>query len=169
MISTSLVSQGFNAVINYSFISEEDEIVFGESKKMIELENPISQNMKYMRSSLFPGLINAFIHNLNNGLESQKLFEIGSVFNKKTNKLTEKNRVSGLVYGNSSANHWLDKPRKVNFYDAKSFIEKIISSFDVSINFDSKSSYFFHPGISSTIYNGTKEIGLLGALDNKVQ
>ena len=57
MISTSLVSQGFNAVINYSFISEEDEIVFGESKKMIELENPISQNMKYMRSSLFPCLL----------------------------------------------------------------------------------------------------------------
>ena len=164
MISTSLVSQGFNAVINYSFISEEDEIVFGESKKMIELENPISQNMKYMRSSLFPGLINAFIHNLNNGLESQKLFEIGSVFNKKTNKLTEKNRVSGLVYGNSSANHWLDKPKKVTFYDVKGVVEKVLSSFDLEINFESKSFEFFHPGISSGVFDGSKIIGYLGAV-----
>ena len=168
-ISASLVSQGFSEVINYSFISEDDEIVFGESKKMVEVENPISQNMRYMRSSLFPGLINTFIHNLNNGLESQKLFEIGSVFShKKSKKPSERTRISGLIYGDVSPNHWLDKPRKVNFYDAKSVIEKIVSSFDVAINFDSKSSDFFHPGISSTIYNDSKEIGLLGALSPNI-
>ena len=165
VISDSLVSEGFTEVINYSFISEDEEMVFGESKTMVEVENPISQNMRYMRSSLFPGLINTFTHNLNNGLYSQKLFEIGSVFShKKSTTPVERTRVSGLICGDISLNHWLDKPRKVNFYDAKSYIEKIISSFDASINFDSKSSNFFHPGISSTIYNGTKEIGLLGAL-----
>ena len=168
-ISASLVSQGFSEVINYSFISEDDEMVFGESKKLVEVENPISQNMRYMRSSLFPGLINTFIHNLNNGLESQKLFEIGSIFShKKSKKPSERTRVSGLIYGDVSSNHWLDKPRKVNFYDAKGVIEKILSSFDVAINFDPKSSDFLHPGISSTIYNGSKEIGLLGALSPNI-
>ena len=168
-ISASLVSEGFSEVINYSFISEDDEIVFGESKKMVEVENPISQNMRYMRSSLFPGLINTFIHNLNNGLESQKLFEIGSVFgHKKSKKPSERTRISGLIYGDVSPIHWLDKPRKVNFYDAKGIIEKIVSSFDVAINFDPKSSDFFHPGISSTIYNDSKEIGLLGALSPNI-
>ena len=168
-ISTSLVSEGFSEVINYSFISEDDEIVFGESKKMVEIENPISQNMRYMRSSLFPGLINTFIHNLKNGLESQKLFEIGSVFNhKKSKKPSERTRISGLIYGDVSPNHWLDKPRKVNFYDAKGVIEKIISSFDAAINFEPKSSDFFHPGISSAIYNDSKEIGILGALSPNI-
>ena len=65
---------------------------------MVEVENPISQNMRFMRSSLFPGLINTFIHNLNNGMESQKLFEIGSVFvHKKSSNPVEKKRVSGLI------------------------------------------------------------------------
>ena len=165
VISSLLVSQGFSEVINYSFISEDDEMVFGVSKEMIEVENPISQNMKFMRSSLFPGLINTFIHNLNNGLESQKLFEIGSVFShKKSNKKSERTRVSGLIYGDLAPNHWLDKTRKVNFYDTKGVIEKIISSFDVAITFKTRSSDFFHPGISSTIYDGSKEIGQLGAL-----
>ena len=169
LISTSLVSQGFSEVINYSFISEDDEMVFGESNKMVEVENPISQNMKFMRSSLFPGLINTFIHNLNNGLDSQKLFEIGSVFShKKSEKPSERMRVSGLIYGDVVPNHWLDKPRKVNFYDTKGVIEKIISSFDNAINFDPKSSDFFHPGISSTIYSNSKEIGQLGALSPNI-
>ncbi len=169
VISTSLVSQGFSEVINYSFISEDDEMVFGESRKMVEVENPISQNMRFMRSSLFPGLINTFIHNLNNGLDSQKLFEIGSVFkHKKSKKPSERTRVSGLLYGDVVRNHWLDKPRKVNFYDAKGVIEKIISSFDIAINLEPKSSDFFHPGIASTIYKGTKEIGQLGALSPNI-
>jgi len=169
VISSSLVSQGFSEVINYSFISEDDEIVFGESKKMVEVENPISQNMRFMRSSLFPGLINTFIHNLHNGLESQKLFEIGSVFShKKSKKPSERIRVSGLIYGDVASNHWLDKPRKVNFYDAKGVIEKIVSNFDAAINFKPKSSDFFHPGISSTIYNDSKEIGQLGALSPNI-
>ena len=169
LICTSLVSQGFSEVINYSFISEDDEMVFGESNKMVEVENPISQNMKFMRSSLFPGLINTFIHNLNNGLDSQKLFEIGSVFShKKSEKPSERMTVSGLIYGDSAPNHWLDKPRKVNFYDAKGVVEKIVSSFDAKINFDPKSSDFFHPGISSTIYDNSKEIGQLGALSPNI-
>ena len=132
---------------------------------MIELENPISQNMKFMRSSLFPGLINTFIHNLNNGLESQKLFEIGSVFDhKKTNKPNEKTRVSGLVYGNSTADHWLDKTKKVTFYNVKGVIEKTLSSFDLEMNFKSKSFNFFHPGIASDVLDSSKTIGCLGAL-----
>ncbi len=169
LISISLVSLGFSEVINYSFISEDDEIVFGESKNPVEVENPISQNMKFMRSSLFPGLINTFIHNLNNGLDSQKLFEIGSVFNhKKSKKPSEGTRVSGLIYGNIAPNHWLDKPRKVNFYDVKGVIEKIVSNFDVVINFELGSSDFFHPGVASTIYEGSKEIGQLGALSPNI-
>ena len=165
IILSSLVSLGFSEVINYSFISEDDEKIYGESKRMVEVKNPISQNMRYMRSSLFPGLINTFIHNLNNGLESQKLFEIGSVFNhRKSNKPSEESRVSGLVFGNTTSNHWLDKPRKVNFYDIKGSVEKILASLDLSINFKSRSYDFLHPGISSTIYNGSKQIGLLGAL-----
>ena len=169
VISSSLVSQGFSEVINYSFISEEDERIFGESKEMVELKNPISQNMRFMRSSLFPSLINTFIHNLNNGLESQKLFEIGSVFNyEKSKKICETKRVSGLVYGDLTPRHWLDKSRKVNFYDAKGIIEKILSSFDISINFAPGSSDFLHPGISLTIYDGTKEIGKLGALSSNI-
>ncbi len=169
LISASLVALGFSEVINYSFISEDDEMVFGKAKKKLKVTNPISQNMKYMRSSLFPGLINTFIHNLNNGLESHKLFEIGSVFNyKKSKKPLEKTIVSGLIYGDVASKHWLDKPRKVNFYDLKGVIEKIINCFDVDIKLDPKSSDFLHPGISSNIYYGSKEIGCLGALSPSI-
>ena len=169
VISASLLSQGFSEVINYSFISEKDEKIFGESKHMIEVENPISQNMKYMRSSLLPGLVNTFMHNFNNGLESQKLFEIGSVFNYiKSNKPSEKTRISGLMFGDIAPNHWLDKERKVNFYDAKGMVQTLLTDFDLKINFDLKSSPFLHPGMSSAIFDSHKEIGVLGALSPNI-
>jgi len=47
-------------------------------------------------------------------------------------------------------------------------IEKIVSSFDVVINFELGSSDFFHPGVASTIYEGSKEIGQLGALSPNI-
>jgi len=122
-----------------------------------------------MRSSLFPGLINTFIHNLNNGMESQKLFEIGTVFiHRKSNKPSEEIRVSGLIYGDEAPNHWLDKNRKVTFYDTKGVVEKILDNFDLNINLKLKSPHFLHPGISSVIFNGSKEIGLLGALSPNI-
>ncbi|GIS32729.1 MAG: hypothetical protein Ct9H90mP4_06430 [Gammaproteobacteria bacterium] len=82
-VISSLVSLGYNEVITYSFIDEEEASLFEEKDKMIFVQNPISQNMSVMRTSLLPGLLNTFKYNFNRGEESVKLFEIGSTFLKR--------------------------------------------------------------------------------------
>ena len=81
-VSAFLVSQGYSEVITYSFIDEQDANLGGVKKDHLVVSNPISQNMNVMRSSLWPGLVNTYASNLNNGEENQKLFEIGSIFKK---------------------------------------------------------------------------------------
>ena len=83
-LRNSLVSQGFNEIVSYAFISKEDHNLFGQKQKTLDVANPLSQNMSVMRTNLASGLINTFLYNLNHGQENQRLFEIGNTFHTKT-------------------------------------------------------------------------------------
>ena len=72
--------KAFNEIISYSFISREDHDLFGEGEAALEVENPISQNMSVMRTNLVSGLVSTYLHNLNHGQDTQRLFEIGNTF-----------------------------------------------------------------------------------------
>ncbi len=79
-IKKVLAAAGLSEIYNYSFISESD-LTFGSSwkDKVIELENPISNQLKYLRPSLAPHLIK----NINSNFrffKEVRIFEIGHVF-----------------------------------------------------------------------------------------
>ena len=48
----------------------------------VEISNPLSKDMKYLRNSIIPGLIRALSHNINHGNKNFKLFEIGTIHKK---------------------------------------------------------------------------------------
>jgi len=48
----------------------------------VALTNPLQANAAFLRTSLLPGLLRNVAHNLNHGLESVHLFEIGSCFSR---------------------------------------------------------------------------------------
>ena len=53
-VSSFLVSQGYSEVITYSFIDEQDACLLDPQKNHLTVSNPISENMNFMRSSLWP-------------------------------------------------------------------------------------------------------------------
>lgn len=69
-----LVGLGFSEVMTYAFQNE------GE----VEMQNPLAEDKKYLRSNLYAGLVNAREFNKRNkplfGVDSIKIFEIGTVF-----------------------------------------------------------------------------------------
>lgn len=80
-IKDILVSSGFSECFNYSFISEKESELFGISKKnLVEVENPLAPENRYMRNSLMPGLLKNVAKN--SSFDRVFLFEIGKVFNK---------------------------------------------------------------------------------------
>ena len=89
-----LVDQGFTEVFNYSFLSELDSKVIGlNTSELLEVINPIQQDIKYLRNSLIPGLLKSIAKNPT--FDPILVFEIGNVFNKNEEKITLSIATSG--------------------------------------------------------------------------
>ena len=77
-----LVSRGFSEVMTYSFTE----------RGQIELKNPLSSDKKYLRASLFDGLLKSLELNKRNaplfGLDDIKIFEIGKIFGEDSEDLS---------------------------------------------------------------------------------
>jgi len=154
---------GFVEVYNYSFISEQDKQKL-DLVKLIELENPISDEFKYLRPSLLINLIKNIQENQKN-FKQFKLFEIGKIFYQQKEKLAEKRMLSGVIFG-----------EKDGFYLIKGIIDSLLEQLGVSDVFydeyqptpeDSLCS-FWHIRKSAEIKVSNKEIGFLGEISKKV-
>ena len=115
----NMAANGFNEVLNYSFISKQDQETFGLSKNSIaELENPQSQLTQYLRPSLAINLLKTASLNLKyNSLV--RLFEIGKVFEKTEGGVLETNVLGGIAAGRNL-------PKDI-FFSLKGVLENVLS------------------------------------------
>jgi phenylalanyl-tRNA synthetase beta chain len=74
-VRRTAAARGLDEAVTWSFISDAEAEAFGGAGW--RLANPISEEMKVMRPSLLPGLIAAARRNLDRGIASVRLFEIG--------------------------------------------------------------------------------------------
>ena len=164
-LRNSLVSLGFNEIVSYAFISQEDHNLYGQDQKTLNVSNPISQNMSVMRTNLVSGLINTFLYNLNHGQNNQRLFEIGNTFHiDKSNNVSEKKLVAGLMSGKKSSDNWKEKFDNLTFYDLKGLVQDLLSDFSQPNSYNLCNIDFLHPGMSSAISFEKKTIGFLGSI-----
>ncbi len=164
-LRNSLVSFGFNEIVSYAFISQEDHNLYGQDQKTLNVSNPISQNMSVMRTNLVSGLINTFLYNLNHGQNNQRLFEIGNTFHiDKSNNVSEKKLVAGLMSGKKSSDNWKEKFDNLTFYDLKGLVQDLLSDFSQPNSYSLCNLDFLHPGMSSAISFEKKTIGFLGSI-----
>ena len=164
-LRNSLVSLGFNEIVSYAFISQEDHNLYGQDQKTLNVSNPISQNMSVMRTNLVSGLINTFLYNLNHGQNNQRLFEIGNTFHiDKSNNVSEKKFVAGLMSGKKSSDNWKEKFDNLTFYDLKGLVQDLLSDFSQPNSYSLCNVDFLHPGMSSAISFEKKTIGFLGSI-----
>ncbi len=101
-------------------------LVAGEvDPKLIRLRNPLGEEQATLRGSMLPALLTATHRNLNRGVESIRLFEIGRVFS--TEEEEELPKVAFLMTGARSRRTWRDGDQKaVDLYDLKGVIETLV-------------------------------------------
>ena len=78
-IRENAVALGFNEMVNNPLIPESDAKVTGSP---IEISNPQSQDMAYLRTSLLVSALPVISNNIKKGEKDIAVFEIGNVFNK---------------------------------------------------------------------------------------
>lgn len=92
-----LLKMGLDEVYNYSFVGESVGRKLSDTKGLIEVENPISNEFHYLRPTLAAGLLKNIEGNFR-FFNTLRIFEIGKVFQGDTkNKETEK-LVLGITF-----------------------------------------------------------------------
>ncbi|QJB69714.1 phenylalanine--tRNA ligase subunit beta [Parasphingorhabdus halotolerans] len=149
-------ARGLNEVVNWSFISEKEAAPFGGSHW--SLTSPISEDLKYMRPSMLPGLIAAAQRNRARGASSIRLFEVG----RRYLEATEHPTIGLMLAGEKTARNWQSGgATKYDAFDAKAEVLAILEAagapVDKLMDFGAAGPHY-HPGQSGTLRLGPKKI-----------
>lgn len=161
-----LAKLGLQEVINYSFISKEAIKMLGITKPVLEITNPISDDVAIMRPTLIYSLLTNIRDNLNRNQNGLKFFEVSRVFTPKEDGLANETlRASIALAGKSFKTLWNPKPEAMDFYTIKGFVEKFLEYMGVNrYQLDRSEDTNFHPGRSADIRIGKVKIGTFGEI-----
>ena len=161
---------GLNEVINYSFIPKFTKELFNFGEEVIEIKNPLSEDMAVMRPTLLYSLIANVRDNINRNQTDLKLFEISKTFKKlgegQNGLAIEDLKIALILSGREEKNLWNQSKSDYNFYDLKGYLEFLLERLNVTKYFLTRltNNKNFHPGASAEIKIGEDVIGVLGEL-----
>lgn len=162
----ALQAQGYQEIINYSFVDESWERDLLGNTQPIKLKNPIASNLSVMRSGLWGGLLDTLTYNINRKQERAMLFEIGSSYHTAPQGFKEQTRVAGLFYGAFQPEQWGAPTKDVDFYDIKATVDSLTHG---KAEYRAETHSALHPGQSARVYLDDQPIGWLGKLHPKWQ
>jgi len=153
-LQRSMASKGFLETITWSFADSKINQLFLESKKVVNIVNPISSDLNVLRNSIFSNLIIYLNKNLDRGFKDISLFEIGPVF-LGSQPGQQETVVCGLRAGKISRSNWLEKDRLVDVFDVKQDVIQSLVEAGFSrkkLLLDDKTPSYYHPGKSGRIF-----------------
>ena len=157
---------GYNEALSLTFISHADAERFSSASasKVLELENPLSEEASVMRTSLAPGMLDMLAWNLNRDVPEARLFEIGSVY-EMTDGATGEPRVeprraclgatAAAVRAELPAGGALDVSKGEHSAAAEAFrgfkgdVKNLLAAFAGEVIYDRETAEYFHPGRSA--------------------
>jgi phenylalanyl-tRNA synthetase beta chain len=164
-LRTRTLALGYNEAVSLTFISHEDAEKFssmtGNSpEKVLELENPLSEEASVMRTSLAPGMLNMLAWNLNRDVADARLFEIGSVYSTSSGERIEPRRACvgatvSAIRDSLPASGVLDVSKGERAGAAEAFrgfkgdVENLLAAFSGNVSYDRETAEYFHPGRSA--------------------
>jgi len=162
---------GYNEALSLTFISHADAEKFSSSAagfspgaKVLELENPLSEEASVMRTSLAPGMLDMLAWNLNRDVADARLFEIGSVYELSSGSQgdtrVEPRRAclgatASAVRNSLPTGDALDVSQGEHAASAETFrgfkgdVENLLATFAGEVSYDRETSEYLHPGRSA--------------------
>jgi phenylalanyl-tRNA synthetase beta chain len=162
-LRTRALALGYNEALSLTFISHADAERFSSSAtemKVLELENPLSEEASVMRTSLAPGMLDMLAWNLNRDVDEARLFEVGSVYGLSSGGRVEPKRMclgatTAAVRAALPVGGALDVSKGEQAVTAEAFrgfkgdVENLLAAFADDISYDRDTADYFHPGRSA--------------------
>ena len=161
-----LVASGMNEVVTFSFVPANvpDKLNVSDDSKLrdcVVITNPISEDMKVMRTSAAGSMLEVLTRNYNNRNAFAKLFEIATVYTPVENEdLPDEHRIVSLgMYGEG-----------VDFFDLKGVVDVLLARLCVKdaeiVRKTDNPTY--HPGRCAAVVIDGREIGVFGEVHPEV-
>lgn len=150
-IEDALVGFGFHETATLAMVSEDLFLRANQKlEKAVKLQNPPSEDYRFLRNSLLASLLEVAAHNAKNE-NSFRLFEISTVFEGST----EKNRLVALIVGETNS-----------FLKIRGVLEKLLTSLQFSSEISEALEVLTtaHPGRLAAIKIAGKKIGTVAEL-----
>ena len=156
--------------MSYSFVDAGSDENLSGVKSELRLSNPISSEMSVMRSTIFPGLIQAASANVARQQGRVRFFEIGKTFHGTLGAPVEVVRVSGIVTGDRVEKQWGSSAQVVDFFDIKSDVEALLSltGLTAEFTFEATEHAALQPGQAALIRRGDDVAGVVGKLHPRI-
>ncbi len=173
-VKETAVELGFYEMINNPLQSERTASLTGNPIKIL---NPQSSDMAYLRTSLLTGALQTVSANINVGEKDLQLFEVGNIFQLKTEKeitaFEDFNENESLIFaitGKSRKKSWNSQEETEDLYDLKGFIKSFISKFSLDNVLDYSYNHERNPFYNAafTLNGENSEIGSGGSVDTEL-
>lgn len=164
-----LASRGMIELVTWSFISEPLAKLFGGGAADLTLTNPISEELKVMRPSILPNLLEAIVKNVTRGQLQGAFFEVGPQYQNATDQ-GQNQMASGLRYGASSAN-WANKAQAVDTFYAKADALALLKAMGVNtlnLQCTGEVPTWYHPGRAGVLKQGPNVLAWFGEIHPKI-
>ncbi|MDD4001105.1 MAG: phenylalanine--tRNA ligase subunit beta [Bacilli bacterium] len=159
---------GLNEIYTYSLVSEKEIpefSYFNEGKQEIEILKPLTQDHRYLRKSLLPGLIGNAKYCYSRKIKDLAIFEIGKIYYQ-DDEYQEEEMLSILLANQFTSTLWKEERENADFYLLKGVLETLFNKLGLEVDFQFlvKEIKELHPGISAEIIYNQEVIGYLGAI-----
>lgn len=173
-----MVAQGLDEAINYSFghpewngklrLAEDDQ-----RRKVVDLTNPLSEDLSQLRTSLLPGLLSCVRRNLGHRVQDVALFEVGKVFiaRKDTPQPHEPARLGAVISGMAQPVSWFSGEAEVSLAHIRGVGQYLLDGLgikDVTFNQDGDPQPYMDREQWLRVYSGDNFIGELGLVSKAV-
>jgi len=166
----ALFHQGFDEVVNFSFMAPEKEAVFHRGVRPIPIRNPISARASLLRTTILGGLLENIAWNVNRGAEGVQVFELGKIFSLIGDEYREQRALGLAGSGRVGELHWRKKRRPADFFLLKGACEAFLARlrYDDYV-FKVVEHPFFRQGYSLELDVRGEPVGNLGLLRKEIQ
>lgn len=140
-ISNFLAACGFTETMNNSLTKKDwyTGLTSMPADHLVEIVNPLSQDLNVMRQSLIPGALEVVAYNVNRQIYSIKTFEYGSVYQRlpekggETLEGYEEHTCFSLVMSGESGKNWNGAARKSGFFALKGYVELLLKRYGADL------------------------------------
>ena len=169
-LTDKLIAMNMYEIQTLSFVSEEINQIFTPEKKSVEINNPIDQTNKFLRTSLHPSLIEVYKNNIEQNNQSEMFFEINNIFDAGEHQNFDSipNQIyslSALIPSKLTNSDTRQDPTINDIYFAKQIL---IDCFG-KIELKQIHKPGFHQNLSFLILKNNKVIGHLGQLASQLE